>query len=122
MSMHCKRRLLLTGAVACGLASLAPFVIAQPGETIIKVAAKRFSFTPGEIRLKRGQPTILELTSLDVVMGFNAPDFGVRSDVLPGMVSRVRIVPEKVGEFVFHCDIFCGSGHEDMAGVIVVAN
>jgi cytochrome c oxidase subunit 2 len=38
------------------------------------------------------------------------------------MVSRVRIVPEKAGQFVFHCDIFCGSGHEDMAGVILVAD
>jgi heme/copper-type cytochrome/quinol oxidase subunit 2 len=25
------------------------------------------------------------------------------------------------GTFVFHCDVFCGSGHEEMAGRIVVS-
>jgi cytochrome c oxidase subunit 2 len=35
-------------------------------------------------------------------------------------VSRVRLVPDKVGTFPFVCDIFCGSGHEDMTGTIVV--
>jgi cytochrome c oxidase subunit 2 len=53
-------------------------------------------------------------------MGFNAPDFGVRSDIVPGKISRVRFTPDKSGQFAFQCDIFCGSGHEDMAGLITV--
>jgi cytochrome c oxidase subunit II len=32
----------------------------------------------------------------------------------------VRIVPDKAGTLPFHCDIFCGSGHEEMTGEIVV--
>ena len=85
------------------------------------MVAKKFDFTPGEIHLKRGEPVVLELTTLDVVMGFNAPDLGVRCDIVPGAVSRVRFTADRAGEFAFHCDIFCGSGHDDMAGVIVVA-
>jgi cytochrome c oxidase subunit 2 len=54
-------------------------------------------------------------------MGFNAPDFGVRADIIPGQVARVRLVPDKVGTFTFLCDIFCGSGHETMSGTITVA-
>jgi cytochrome c oxidase subunit 2 len=53
-------------------------------------------------------------------MGFNVPDLGARADILPGQVARVRLVPDKVGTFEFHCDIFCGSGHEQMSGTIVV--
>jgi cytochrome c oxidase subunit 2 len=121
MSIYRRRRLLILGAAASGLASLAPFVLAQPEERVLKLTAQRFSFSPGAIQLKQGVPTVLELTSLDIIMGFNAPDFGVRADVFPGRVSRVRIVPERAGQFVFHCDIFCGAGHEDMAGVIVVS-
>jgi len=120
MNIQRKRRLFLLGAAASGLASLAPLVSGQPEERVIRVTAQRFSYTPGEIQLKKGVPVALELTSLDVIMGFNAPDFGVRADVLPGKTSRVRFTPDKTGQFVFHCDIFCGSGHEDMAGVIVV--
>lgn len=121
MSIDRKRRQLLIGAAAGGLSALAAVVVAQPQERIIKVIAKRFDFTPGQIHLEKGVPVVLELTTLDVVMGFNVPDFGVRSDILPGTTSRVRFTPDKVGEFPFHCDIFCGSGHEDMTGVIAVS-
>jgi cytochrome c oxidase subunit 2 len=70
--------------------------------------------------LRIGLPVVLELSSLDVVMGFNAPDFGVRADVLPGKTSLVRFAPDRSGRFAFLCDIFCGTGHEEMAGTIVV--
>ena len=86
----------------------------------IHVTAHKFAYTPGEIILKRGQPVILEFTSEDVLMGFNAPDLNARMDIIPGMVTRLRLVPQKAGTFLFHCDIFCGSGHEEMVGTIVV--
>lgn len=28
--------------------------------------------------------------------------------------------PDKSGEFPFHCDVFCGSGHESMTGTVIV--
>jgi cytochrome c oxidase subunit 2 len=34
----------------------------------------------------------------------------------------VRLVPNRIGTFDFHCDIFCGSGHEEMAGTIIVTD
>lgn len=119
MSIDKTRRLLLASGAVAGLGTLA-IAFGQGKERVIKVTAKRFDFTPSVIKLKKGVPVVLELTSLDLTMGFNAPDFGVRADVLPGAISRVRIVPDKVGEFTFYCDIFCGSGHESMSGSIVV--
>jgi cytochrome c oxidase subunit 2 len=116
-----KRRLLLLGAAAGALASLSPLAGGQTEERVVRVSAQRFSYAPNEIALRKGMPVVLELTSLDVVMGFNAPDFGVRADVLPGRTSLVRFTPDKIGRFVFLCDIFCGSGHEEMAGTIVVS-
>jgi cytochrome c oxidase subunit 2 len=53
-------------------------------------------------------------------MGFNAPDFHVRADIVPDKTTTLRITADKVGKFDFFCDVFCGDGHEDMAGVIVV--
>lgn len=121
MRVNHRRRLLLIGAAAGGLSLLAAIATPQPQERTIRVVAKRFDFTPGEIHLKKDIPVVLELTSLDVVMGFNVPDLGLRADIVPGIPSRVRFTPDKAGEFPFHCDIFCGSGHEDMTGVIAVA-
>ena len=63
---------------------------------------------------------MLELVTADVLMGFNAPDFGVRADLLPGKAAQLRIVPQKPGTYEYLCDIFCGQGHEEMSGKIVV--
>jgi cytochrome c oxidase subunit 2 len=41
-------------------------------------------------------------------------------DVTPEKVTRVRVVPTKVGAFPAHCDVFCGEGHEDMTAEVVV--
>jgi cytochrome c oxidase subunit II len=81
----------------------------------------KFEFLPETINLKKGEPAILELSSLDRTHGFKVPDLGIRADVLADTTVRVRIVPEKVGRFTFACDNFRGDGHEDMEGVIVVS-
>jgi cytochrome c oxidase subunit 2 len=96
--------------------------IGDEEEQIIKIDASRFSFRPDGITLKKGVPVILEFTSKDTLMGFNAPGLKARADIIPGMVTRVRIVPDKVGVIRFFCDIFCGSGHEDMTGTITVVD
>jgi cytochrome c oxidase subunit 2 len=85
-----------------------------------RMRLRRFSFEPAEIRVARGEAVTLELSSMDVPMGFALADFGLRRDVLPGTVSRLEFTPDKRGEFLFHCDVFCGSGHEDMGGVLIV--
>jgi cytochrome c oxidase subunit 2 len=111
------------GAAALGLASIATYVAAQPAqpkEKVIRIEAKRFDYTPGELTLKKGEPVILELTSRDVLMGFNLPDFGLRADMVPDKVTRVRFVPDKTGSFTFLCDIFCGTKHEEMNGRLTV--
>jgi cytochrome c oxidase subunit 2 len=44
----------------------------------------------------------------------------VRADIDPDHVTRLDLLPQRVGKFEFHCDVFCGSGHEGMEGEIVV--
>ncbi|HZX97087.1 MAG TPA: cupredoxin domain-containing protein [Myxococcales bacterium] len=103
-------------ALALALASSG----ASAQEKIIAVTAERFKFTPAVIELKLGVPVVLELSSLDRRHGFQVPDLAVDETVEPGKVTRVRFVPRKAGTFDFHCHVFCGSGHEEMAGQIVV--
>ena len=87
---------------------------------VVKLTAKKFDFTPGEITVKKGQPVVLELTSTDRVHGFSLPEFKLTARIEPGKVSRVVFTPDKTGQFTFSCNIFCGSGHEDMAGKLIV--
>ena len=117
--------MLAVAAAAFGLGSVGAYMVAesaQPKEKVIKITAKKFNYTPGEVTLKKGVPVILEFKTLDVLMGFNLPDFNVRADIVPGKTTRLRLVPDKTGTFVFLCDIFCGTGHEEMNGKITVVD
>lgn len=89
---------------------------------VVRLTAKKFDFTPGEITVKKGVPVALELTSSDRVHGFSLPDFKLTAKIEPGKVTRVVFTPDKTGEFTFSCNVFCGSGHEDMAGRLVVTD
>jgi len=89
-------------------------------ERVIKIVAQRFSYTPNEIVLKAGEPTRLEITSLDFIHGFNIPDLKIRANLPPGQVTVVHLNPQKVGAYGFLCDNFCGTGHEEMNGKIIV--
>ena len=109
---------ILRGSFAAILAAASSDVAAQ--EKIIQVTAERFKFTPAVIELKLGEPVVLELTTLDRKHGFQISDLNIDESIEPGKVTRVRISPAKAGTFLFHCDVFCGSGHEEMAGEIVV--
>ncbi len=109
---------ILTLTVAAFLISC--FVMAQPAERVIKITAKKFEYAPKDITLKKGEPVVLEFTTLDRLHGFSCPGLGIRTDIPPGKVTQLRFTPDKVGTFPFHCDNFCGSGHEGMRGTITV--
>jgi cytochrome c oxidase subunit II len=114
------RRWLKTVMNAPGLSWIASLVLAKPKQQVIKLAVKKFDFSPSEIQLIKGVPVVLELTSLDVLMGFFAPDLELRSLIVPNKILRLNFVPDKVGSFPFLFDVFCGNGHVDMGGMITV--
>ena len=91
-------------------------------EQVVKISAKRFEYSPNVIKVKVNTPVVLELTTLDRVHGFAVPDLKLEAEIKPGEVTRVRFVPQKTGTFAFHCNLFCGSGHEDMTGELVVTD
>jgi cytochrome c oxidase subunit 2 len=114
-----KRRVftaLLIGSAVGGAARL--LAAETPNE--IKVLAMKFDFTPETIKVKVGQPVTLVLTSMDRIHGFKMPEFGIRTDIIPDQETRVTLTPQKIGSFTFFCDVFCGDGHEEMNGTLVV--
>ena len=106
-------------AAATGIAAPALFGWAQ-GPRVIAVSVKKFEFSVKEITARKGEPVIIELTSEDRVHGFALPAYGVRVDVVPGTTTRVALTPDRTGTFDFLCDVFCGDGHEDVTGTLVV--
>jgi cytochrome c oxidase subunit 2 len=80
----------------------------------IEVTAKRFAFTPGEITLKKGEPVLLVVKSVDVPHGIRIRELGVEVKVPKAGTQEVRFTPDKAGTFVGHCYVFCGEGHGTM--------
>jgi cytochrome c oxidase subunit II len=120
-NINTARRVVIGAAGAVALGSIAALAFAKPKERVIKVVAWKFKFVPEEIQAKKGETIVLHFTSPEVPMGANFADFNQRVDIMPGKVATLRLTPDKAGSFVFLCDVFCGSGHEDMSGTLVVS-
>ena len=108
---------ILNTILVCGLSPLA--ARDQPAQTI-SITAQRFSFTPNEITLKKGQPVTLVIETKDVTHGLLIEGLGVRTDIKKGQASEVRFTPETAGTFEAKCAHFCGKGHGSMKMTVQV--
>lgn len=123
---HFRRKMCLGGiaALAAPTVLFALDAVAQtevkPESQVIRIEARKFVYTPNQIALKKGASVILEFHALDFVHGFSIPDMHIRADLHPGIPTRIALTPDATGEFDFLCDNFCGEGHENMSGKIIV--
>jgi cytochrome c oxidase subunit II len=99
---------------AAALAGICPTLKAAPEPKRIEVTAKRFSFEPAEITLKKGEPVDLVLNSVDVPHGIRLRELNVDVKVGKGGRAEVHFAPTRTGTFVGHCSVFCGAGHGAM--------
>lgn len=114
------RRQFLRASLAMLTAGSIGGLVRAAEPAVFRINARRFTYTPATLDIPAHQTVILELTVSDAVMGFNLPDLKLRTDLVPGQTARLTLPPLPPGEVPFLCDVFCGSGHEDMSGVLRV--
>jgi cytochrome c oxidase subunit II len=107
------RYLTVVIVVCCSLYGRPP-VQAQDQPRVIEIHAKRFSFTPAEITLTKGEKVTLSLTADDTTHGLLIPDLGVNVTLPKGKVTEVDVTPQEIGTFHGQCGHFCGVGHASM--------
>ncbi len=73
-----------------------------------------------ELHVPLAQPVKLTMTSEDTIHSFFVPEFRVKKDVVPGRYSTVWFQATKPGEYHLFCTQYCGTGHSNMIGRIVV--
>src|SRR3972149_5329228 len=80
------------------------------------INASRFKFNPDVIRVKKGDAVRLIVNNIDGIHSIHFhEDEGYDVEG-----TDVTFVADKVGTFEFHCAIYCGSGHNQMNGTLIV--
>ena len=102
------------GCLTLASLMLAGFSAAPDAPRRIEVSAKKFSYSPAEISVKKGEPVILVLTSEDVAHGLKFKELNLDAKFDKKKSAELDFTPAKVGDFVGHCSVFCGSGHGSM--------
>ena len=85
-----------------------------------EMEARRFAFEPGTITVSKGDTVRLKITSSDVTHGFAIDEYDINEKLPSGQEVIVEFVADKAGTFDFYCSVYCGSGHREMDGVLVV--
>ena len=88
-------------------------------ERTIHIGVRQYAWDPNTITAKPGELVRLIVHNADVKHGLVIPDLGVNQDIPPdGAV--VEFTASKAGTFEFFCSVWCGEGHMEMRGKIVV--
>lgn len=86
----------------------------------INVVARQWNFEPAEITVNRGDKVRLNITSDDVPHGFAIREYNINKIISPGQTAAIEFTADQPGEFTFYCSVFCGQGHKDQTGKLIV--
>jgi cytochrome c oxidase subunit 2 len=110
---------LITGAIAAFPQQLAP-----PEPKVFEVVARRFAFEPATIEVVEGDTVRLLVRSADGPHGVEIKAFKVKKAVpraKPGdSPVTIEFVAAAAGDYPILCSEYCGNGHKDMTGMLVV--
>jgi len=96
--------------------------LAQDEPRTIEVVATRFAFEPSRVEVTEGERIKLVVKSGDGVHGIEIKKFKITKKVpRGGDPVTIEFVATAAGEFPILCSEYCGDGHEDMKGMLVVA-
>jgi cytochrome c oxidase subunit 2 len=76
--------------------------------------------TTNDIRIPVGAPVLVQLAAVDVIHSMNLPNFRVKRDAVPGMITKLKFEAREEGEFEIACAQHCGPNHYKMRGVLTV--
>ncbi len=89
---------------------------------VIDVVVKRFAFEPARIEVDEGERVRLVVTSADGPHGLEIKKFRVAKTIPRGdKAITIEFTASAAGEFPILCSEYCGEGHEDMKGMLVVS-
>ena len=96
----------------------------QPNEMVVNVTGQQFTWTfqypseklddAKELVLPVNRPVEFKIHTKDVLHSFWVPQFRLKSDAVPGLTTKIRVTPDRVGNYEVVCAELCGIGHSTM--------
>lgn len=84
------------------------------------MVAMAFGYSPEKMEIPAGATIHFQVTSPDVIHGFQIPGTNVNMMIIPGQISHFTYKFKKPGEYLIVCNEYCGAGHQFMATTIIV--
>jgi len=115
--------LMVTALAGYGWVVLDDIEAKQPNELVVEVKAQQFTWSfeyPAEkvtsttLMLPEDQPVDFRINTADVIHSFWVPEFRLKSDAVPGLTTKVRLTPDRIGRYQVVCTELCGLGHTTM--------
>ena len=99
----------------------APQAVVPSSPRIIEVIARRYAFEPAEIRVTEGETVRLMVRSADGPHGIEIKQFKVKEEIARGAEPiAIEFTASAPGRFPILCSEFCGEGHAEMKGALIV--
>jgi cytochrome c oxidase subunit II len=73
-----------------------------------------------QLWLPKDRPVHFRIHTDDVIHSFWVPQFRLKQDAVPGLVTQIRVTPDKVGTYQVVCTELCGIGHATMRQTVHV--
>jgi len=86
----------------------------------IKLEAYQFGFSPDSVVVKKGDIVKLLITSRDVTHGVYIKEYGINVTVTKEEAKNIEFFANKAGKFDIVCSVYCGPGHSNMKGKLIV--
>lgn len=97
-----------------------PAATATPPVKEFRIEASDWQFSPDTITVNRGDRVKITLVNVDVSHGIAIPGYGFDLKAEAGQTASAEFIADKNGTFPFRCNVFCGEGHREMTGTLVV--
>ena len=75
-----------------------------------------------QLILPKDRPVYFRIHTDDVIHSFWVPEFRLKQDAVPGITTRIRVTPDKIGNYRVVCTELCGIGHATMRQTVRVVS
>jgi len=79
-----------------------------------KIKAFRYNYDPNFITVEKGDKVKITINNADGLHGIRIPDLAASGD------EAIEFTADKEGEFIWYCNNYCGDGHRQMQGKLIV--